>query len=159
MDDGTIFVELRIRVVQLAPDLTGSKVLQDKVRHHPRFTVHVNTEITAMTGKNGKLTEVVARDRGTGEELRWQPKAAFVFIGLDPNTAFLRDVVDLDDWGFIRTDDAFATSLRGVFAADDARAGATKQLGAAVGDGIAALIAIRSYLQRIDDARRIDVNS
>jgi thioredoxin reductase (NADPH) len=46
-----------------------------------------------------------------------------------------------------------------VFAAGDARAGSTKQLGAAVGDGIAALIAIRSYLQAHSDLRRWEVNA
>jgi len=89
----------------------------------------------------------------------WRSAAAFVFIGLDPNTAWLRATVELDPWGFVRTDEAFGTSIRGVFCAGDARAGSTKQLGSAVGDGIAALIAVRGYLQRHSDLRRIDVNA
>lgn len=149
----------RVRVVEHAAELKASKLLQDKVRHHRQFTVHLNTDITAMTGSGGKLTEVVATDRETGEEHRWHPDAAFVFIGLTPNTGWLGDTVALDRWGFITTDDAFATSMPGVYAAGDVRAGATKQLGAAVGDGIAALIAIRGYLQRVSDLPRIDVNA
>jgi thioredoxin reductase (NADPH) len=92
-------------------------------------------------------------------EQRLQPAGAFIFIGLDPNTGWLDGVVDRDDWGFIRTDGVFATSMPGVFAAGDARAGATKQLGSAVGDGIAALLGIRSYLQAQSDLRRLDVNA
>ncbi len=68
-------------------------------------------------------------------------------------------MVDRDRWGFVVTDDTFATSLAGVYAAGDLRARATKQLGAAVGDGIAALIAIRPYLQRHSDMRMIDINA
>jgi thioredoxin reductase (NADPH) len=56
--------------------------------------------------------------------------------------------VDLDDHGFIVTDAAFMTSMPGVFAAGDVRAGSTKQLASAVGEGAAAAIAIRPYLEK-----------
>ena len=149
----------QIRVVEFAPQLKASRLLQDKVAEHAKFTVHLNTEVVSLDGSGGRLTAVKARDRVTGEEHVWHPAAAFVFIGLDPNTGWLRGTVELDEWGFVRTDAAFATSVRGVFAAGDVRAGSTKQLGSAVGDGIAALIAIRSYLQEHSDLRRIDVNA
>jgi thioredoxin reductase (NADPH) len=148
----------RIRVVARGA-LTASKLLVDKVRHHPQFTVHTGTDVVSFAGKGGRLTEVVGRDHGTGEEYRWQPAAAFVFIGLTPNSGWLEGVVERDKWGFVVTDDTFATSVPGVYAAGDLRARATKQLGAAVGDGIAALIAIRSYLQRHSDLRVLDINA
>ncbi|MGE3073934.1 MAG: FAD-dependent oxidoreductase [Dehalococcoidia bacterium] len=135
----------KIRVVEFAGELKASKLLQDKVRAHPQFEVFTNTEIVSLTGK-GRLEEVMARDRQTGEEHHWRPSGAFVFVGLDPNTGFLRGSLDLDRWGFILADH-FATSLPGVFAAGDCRAGSTKQLGAAVGEGIAALLAARQYLR------------
>jgi thioredoxin reductase (NADPH) len=139
----------RIRVLQLAPELSASKLLQDKVRNHPQFSIHTNTELLELKGE-GRLESVVARDRSTGEEHTWNPAAVFVFIGLDPNTEFLKGTVDLDERGFIKTDPMFQTSLTGVFAAGDARAGSTKQLGSAVGDGIAALLVARRFLQDHD---------
>jgi thioredoxin reductase (NADPH) len=148
----------RIRVVARG-GLAASKLLVDKVRHHPQFTVHTGTDVVSFAGKGGRLTEVVGRDRETGEEYRWHPAAAFIFIGLTPNSGWLEGVVERDAWGFVVTDDTFATSLPGVYAAGDLRARATKQLGAAVGDGIAALIAIRSYLQRHSDLRVVDINA
>ena len=135
-----------IRVVQRDDRLTASALLQDKVRGDPRFQVHLGTEIVELRGQ-GKVEEVVARTRATGEVHRWHPQAVFVYIGLDPNTRFLAGTVELDPAGFIVTDGMFRTSLEGVFAAGDGRRGSTKQLGAAVGDGIAALIAVRGYLQ------------
>jgi thioredoxin reductase (NADPH) len=139
--------------------LTASKVVQQKLRGDKQFTLHLNTEIESLAGTGGKLTEVVARDRETGEEYRWHPSAAFVFIGLTPNTGWLGDTLDKDRWGFLRTDASFGTSMDGVFGAGDVRAGSTKQLGAAVGDGIAALISIRGYLQRHSDMRMVDINA
>jgi len=135
----------RIRIVEFAPELKASKLLQDKVRSHPNFVVHTNTQVVELKG-GPKLKEVVARDRATGEEHRWHPAAAFVFIGLDPNTAFLKGAVNLDRWGFVETH-GHQTSMPGVFCAGDVRAGSTKQLGAAVGEGISALLEIRQYLQ------------
>lgn len=113
----------------------------------PRFTLNLNSEVVSLKGHGGKLQEAVIRDRSSGEETTLHPAAAFVFIGLEPNTEFLRGTVDLDPHGFIRADGCFRTSVDGIFAAGDARHGSTKQLGAAVGDGIAALIAIRDYLR------------
>ncbi len=149
----------RIRIVEHGPALGASRLLQDKVRGDPHFTIHLNTDITSLSGTGGKLTEVTATDRESGEEYRWHPDAAFVFIGLDPTTGWLGDTLRLDKWGFVVTDDTFATSMPGVFAAGDVRSGATKQLGAAVGDGIAALIAIRGFLQRHRDVPTIEINA
>jgi thioredoxin reductase (NADPH) len=73
-----------------------------------------------------------------------------VFIGLDPNTEFIKGSVDLDDRGLIATDMGFQTNMPGVFAAGDVRSGSTKQLASAVGEGAGAAIAIRQYLENKD---------
>ena len=142
----TNFAE-RVRIVERNAQLKGSQLLQDKVRGHPAIEIHTSTEVVELLGRGGRLQEVRARDRESGEELAWQPAGVFVFIGLTPNAEFLRGTVELDEWGFVASE-GFATSLPGVYAAGDVRAGSTKQLGSATGDGIAALIAIREYLGR-----------
>ena len=73
-------------------------MLQEKIRRHPQFEIHTNTDVREFVkGENGKLAAIRAVDRESGEELEWMPAGAFVFIGLDPNTAFLRGVLDLDE--------------------------------------------------------------
>jgi thioredoxin reductase (NADPH) len=148
----------RIRIVERNPELRASQLLRDKVEGHPKFEIHTNTEVVELLGAGGKLREVVARDRATGEEHRWRPAGAFVFIGLTPNSGFLEGAVDLDEWGFV-TARHFETSLPGAFVAGDVRSGSTKQLGAATGDGIAALIAIRDYLQQHHHLKAVAVNA
>ena len=149
----------RIRIVEYAPELKASSFLQDKVRNHPQFVVHTNTQVTEFRGRGGRLQEIVAHDRASGEEYRWQPAGVFVFIGLDPNSAFLQGTIELDRWGFIETDGHFETSLPGVFAAGDIRAGSTKQLASATGEGAEALLAIRERLQEAAHLRSTDVNA
>ncbi len=138
----------KISILEYGPELKASLLLQDKVRTHPQFDVYTNTRVTELKAKDGKLSEVLAKDRASGEDKTFHPAGAFVFIGLDPNTRFLQGAVSLDNAGFIITDEVFQTSLPGVFAAGDVRLGSTKQLAAAVGEGVAALLHIRQHLQK-----------
>jgi len=147
----------RVRIAQRGPDLTASALLQDRVRADPALDVRTNIRLEELRG-NGHVSEVLARDTATGEQLSWHPAAVFVFIGLDPNSAFLGPQVEKDQWGFVRTDEAYRTSVPGLFAAGDVRAGSTKQLASATGEGVAALLAIRSELQSHHHLTRMDVN-
>ena len=108
---------------------------------------HRVAEFRAAPGP--KLDAVVVEDRASGSTSELEPAAVFVFIGLDPNTAFLKGSVDLDQEGFVVTDSGLSTSVPGVFAAGDVRAGSTKQLASAVGEGAAAALSIRAYLESV----------
>lgn len=136
-----------ITLIEFMPDLKASAILQDKIRSDHKFTILTNTEVTEFRG-NDRVSSVVARDRASGAVTEIRPAGVFVFVGLSPNTEFVREVLETDDWGFISTDDSFQTSMPGVFAAGDVRSGSTKQLASATGEGVTALIMVRQYLQR-----------
>lgn len=148
----------KIRIIEYEPRLKASALLQEKVLGHPQLEVHTNMQVTEFRGK-GKLAAVAARDRETGEERVFSPAANFVFIGLDPNTGFLKGSLELDRWGFLVTDDKMQTTLPGVFAAGDVRAGSTKQLGAAIDEGITALLMARQHLERLSSVTKREVNA
>ena len=128
-------------------DLRASELVRDKVRNHPRITVRTGIDLDAFESRDGRLAAIVAHDRTTGEPFRLEPAAVFVFVGLDPNTAFLRGSVDLDERGFVVADEGYRTSLAGLFAAGDVHAGSTRQVGSAAGEGIAALLSVRRWLE------------
>ena len=144
----------KVTVVEYGDTLRGSKILQDKVLHHPKMDVLLNHAVKSFAAKDdgsGKLGTVVIEDRATGSTDEHHPAGAFVFIGLDPNTGFLNGTVGLDERGFIATDQAtYMTDMAGVFAAGDVRGGSTKQLASAVGEGAAVAIQIRHYLDRLE---------
>jgi thioredoxin reductase (NADPH) len=129
-------------------ELRASELVKDAVRSNSKIEVHTGVDILDFERADGRLGAVVTRERASGHDRRFEPAAAFVFVGMDPNTRFLRGIVALDDRGFIVTDDTYATSLDGVFAAGDVRSGATKQVGSAAGEGIAALLSVRRSLER-----------
>ena len=136
-----------VTVLEVGDRLRASQVLQDKAAAHPQMDIRLNTTVREFRG-DGKLSSVLVEDVNTGQQDELHPAGVFVFIGLDPNTAFLADSVELDERGFIKTGSGMETNRHGVFAAGDVRAGSTKQVAAAVGEGAAALISIRGHMEQ-----------
>jgi len=127
----------------------ASRLLQDKVMNHERMTVLIETAVDEFIGNaDGKLQAVKITGKD-GVQQEHPANGAFVFVGLDPNTAWLNGLVATDTAGFITTDRVFETNVPGVFAAGDVRAGSTKQLAAAVGEGAAVALQIRHHLDEI----------
>ena len=154
-EEGSFLTQFASRITMLVrgDKLTASKIYHDKVMNHPNITVRFNTSVKRFLGDK-HLEGVIIEAPGGEETMR--PAAVFVFIGLKPNTEFLKGTVDLTRDGFIDAPE-FATSLPGVFAAGDARAGSTKQVASAVGEGAAAALAVRHYLEEIGEARHVEV--
>ncbi len=148
LEEGLHLSEFAKQVRVLARnELSASTVLQERVRSDPQFIVHTGVDIVELEGERGRFAAVVTRDRATGETHEYPAAAAFVFIGLTPNNAFLGDALERDAGGFLVTSATMETSLPGLFAAGDVRSGSTKQLGSAVGEGIAALLMARRHLE------------
>jgi len=81
-----------------------------------------------------------------GKKVEFPTDGVFVFVGLLPNTQFLKNI-ELDEIGFVKTNLHLATNMPGVFAAGDVRSGATMQIASAVGEGATAALMIRQYLE------------
>ncbi len=151
-----------VNILTRGPALTASKTAADSVTTNPGISIRYNTQVTEIEGEHSKLSHVVYID-GTGQTQKLATSAAFVFIGQQPNTGFLKGVVRMDERGFILTGHDLVhgvenlpripfnmeTSVPGIFAAGDCRAGSTKQVASAVGEGASAAIAIRDYLKTI----------
>jgi thioredoxin reductase (NADPH) len=148
LEEGLYLSEFAHRVRVLAHHgLSAAPILQKRVRADPQFTINTGMDIVELQGKDGRFAAVVARDRDSGKTSRFPAAAVFVYIGLQPNSAFLGAAVRRDAGGFLVTSPTLETSIPGVFAAGDVRSGSTKQLGSAVGDGITALLMARRYLE------------
>src|SRR6266550_9193367 len=137
----------RVKILVRGSELSASKVAADKAKDSPAIEVSYNTEVAEFKGKNNRLETVVVKNRKTGETEEIQPAGVFVFVGLSPNSEPFKDIVKVDAQGFIMTGIDFQTSTEGIFAAGDVRAGSTKQLVSAAGEGAAAALAIREHLR------------
>jgi thioredoxin reductase (NADPH) len=91
---------------------------------------------------------VIGTDKTTGKKVDFPTDGVFIFVGLEPNSQFLKkSEIKLDEIGFVITDDDLQTQIRGVFAAGDIRSGATMQIASAAGEGATAALKIREYLE------------
>ena len=135
-------------MLEVRDQLGASRVLQDKAAEHPGTNeVGLNTAVQGFKG-DGHLESVVIKGLKTDQVEELHPGAAFIFIGLDSNTAFVKGDVQLDRWRLLTTAENLQTSVEGVFADGDARAGSTKQVASAVGERATAALTIRNYLNR-----------
>ncbi len=129
--------------------IKASEVLQDELQPYidsGQVTVHTHTTPTRMVIRDGMITGVLAES--DGRSVQYDCDGVFVFVGLKPNTGFLRGTsIKLDERGLIITDDTLQTSMPGVFASGDVRSGATMQIATAVGEGATAALSIREYIQ------------
>jgi len=134
-------------------EIRASEVLQhelDKAVADKKITVHLATSTDEIVGEDGKVVKVVGTHDGNKKE--FAVDGVFVFVGLLPNTQFLKDSdIKLDEAGFIITDQNLQTSVKGVFASGDVRSGATMQIASAVGEGATAALKIREYLEDPDN--------
>jgi len=146
-----------VTIVEFAPEVRASQILQDKVAAQDSMRVVTNHAVKEFKlDDENHLAGVVVEDRESGELQEWHTDGVFVFIGLSPNTSFLPATIERNQWGFVLTDDTLQTSLAGVYAAGDVRAGSTKQAISAAGEGATAALMIRQYLKSLGDIKATD---
>jgi thioredoxin reductase (NADPH) len=145
----------KVTLLVRGSQLTANKIASDKALNSPEMAVLFNTQVLEFKGKNNHLDTVVYKNTKTGETRELHVPGIFVFIGLSPNSEPFKDIAKVDAQGFIMTGIDFQTSTEGIFAAGDVRAGSTKQLVSAAGEGAAAALAIREHL-RGHDARSME---
>src|SRR3954451_7186798 len=125
---------------------TMSNYLAQRLGHHPRVTIHPRCELSEVHGTD-RLSALSWHDHGLDRDVQLDAAAVFLMIGADPCTTWLHDVgVELDAKGFVVTHDDFATSVSGLFAVGDVRAGSVKRVASAVGEGSVVISAVHSYL-------------
>ena len=133
-------------------DFKASEVLLEELQKHVdsgKVTVHKQTSTDEIVADNGKVTGVKVTE--SGEQKTLDVDGVFVFVGLIPNTQFLKDsIIDLDEVGHVMTDLKLETSMPGVFCSGDVRSGATLQIASAVGEGATAALNIREYLDALE---------
>lgn len=135
---------------------TMSAYLVERLEGLANVEIVTGAELSGLEGSHGELQAVRWRDRRTGKERRSEACQLFQFIGAEPNTDWLGESgLELDPHGFIRTGASctrdrlpLETSLPGVFAVGDVRAGSVKRVAAAVGDGAQVVAALHTFLAR-----------
>jgi thioredoxin reductase (NADPH) len=139
-----------------------SAYLVERIAGLPNVELVTGAEVSTLIGEDGALARLCWRDRRTGAETHRDVCQLFLFIGAEPNSDWLRPSgIEVDRAGFLQTGGSCSrdrlpleTSIPGVFAVGDIRAGSVKRVAAAVGDGAQVVAALHSYFSQANEQVR-----
>ncbi|MEW6623410.1 MAG: thioredoxin-disulfide reductase [Bacillota bacterium] len=133
-----------VMLIHRRGELRAAKILQERALENPKIAFVWNSVVESIEGEN-KVEKVILKNLVTGEVKEERLSGVFIFIGTVPNTAWLKGI-DLNENGYIQTNESLKTNLAGVFAAGDVREKYLRQVSTAVGDGATAAISAERYL-------------
>ena len=136
----------KLTVVHRRDKLRASPILQERAKQNPKIKFIWDTVVTHIAGEK-KVEGVKLQNVKTGAVQDFKTNGVFVFVGHDPNTGFLKGFVELDEKGYVKTDMKLQTSVPGVFACGEVRAGAVQQLVSCCGEGCEAALACQAHLE------------
>jgi thioredoxin reductase (NADPH) len=137
-----------VKIINIMPEFSASEPYIEKLPSIKNISTYMNkTSVEFVPNENGLFKGLLIEDNETKEQELITADGAFIFIGLIPNTKPFKNVVELDERGFIITSGLAETSVKGIFAAGDCREGAIAQVAAATGEGVLASYGIRNYLK------------
>jgi thioredoxin reductase (NADPH) len=135
----------KVTIIHQFDKLTANKQAQEKIFRNQKVNIVYNNEPRAFTREGEKIiTET--EDTKTGLRQKLVSDGVFIFIGMKPNTALFRDKLELDNWGYIKTDEDRRTSIPGVYAVGDVISKKYRQITTAVADGTIAAMSIAKEL-------------
>jgi thioredoxin reductase (NADPH) len=131
---------------------TMSQYLLSRIEKSPRISILTETEVESLEGRS-RLEQVAWVSRRDGSKTSKGIAGLFVMIGAEPNTSWLKGVVDLDKKGFVRTggleafdQTPYATNVPGIYAVGDVRTASLKRVASAVGEGSVVISDVHRYL-------------
>ncbi len=137
----------KVTVIHRRDKLRASPILQERAKQNEKIAFIWDTVIEKIEGQK-KVEGVVLKNLKTGQTQNFRTDGVFVFIGHEPNSKFLQGFIQLDDHGYVVSpQNSAVTSVPGVFAAGEIRAGAIKQLVAACGEGCEAALAAQAFIE------------
>ncbi|WP_299186926.1 FAD-dependent oxidoreductase [uncultured Aquimarina sp.] len=138
----------KVIIVNRGNSFTASETYIEKLPSIKNIEVHMNKESLAfLQDEKNNFKGLKIKDTVTNEETELYADGSFIFIGLIPNTDNVKDLIDLNERGFITTTGLGETSVKGVFAAGDCREGAIAQVAAATGEGVLASYGVRQFFK------------
>ncbi|MCK5847151.1 MAG: FAD-dependent oxidoreductase [Bacteroidales bacterium] len=135
----------KVTIIHMLDDWQAFDSAIKDMEANPKIDYIMNTKITEFKGEQG-LKSVVLENLKTGEKVDRNIDGVFIFVGYVPNTEVFKNIVELNKWGEIITNDSFETSLKGVYAAGDNIHKPFRQVTTAVGDGTNAALHTLEFL-------------
>ena len=135
-----------VTIIHRRDALRATKIYQERTFANPKIKFLWNSVMQEIKGDK-MVQSILVRNVKTGEVKEFETEGVFLFVGIVPRTQFLKGSVQMDDGGYVLTNEDCETSVKGIFAAGDCRKKLLRQITTAVGDGATAAFAAEKYLE------------
>ncbi len=135
-----------LTIIHRRDALRGTKIYQERIFANPKIKILWNSIVHEIKG-DSIVRSIVVKNVKSGETREFETDGVFLFVGLEPRTQFLKGLVQLDEDGYILTNEDCETSVKGIFAAGDCRKKRLRQITTAVGDGAIAAFGVQNFLE------------
>lgn len=135
-----------VNVIHRRDTFRASAILQNRVKDNSKIKLILDTVVTKINGTE-KVESVSIKNLISNEEKNLETNGLFIFIGHSPNTGLFRGQIDMDELGYIKTDNLLGTNIEGVFVAGEAADPNFKQVVTSAGMGAAAAIQATRFLE------------
>jgi len=135
-----------VTVIHRRDALRGTKIYQERAFANPKIKFLWNSVMLEIKGDK-TVQSILVKNVKTNEVKEFETEGVFLFVGLIPRTQFLKGLINMDEEGYILTDEKCETSIKGIFAAGDCRKKLLRQIATAVGEGATAAFAVEKYLE------------
>lgn len=135
----------KVSIVHRRNEFRASQILIERARNNPKINFILESTVEEILGKD-KVEAIKLKNVKTGSFSNLTCQGVFIFVGIKPTTDFLKDLLEMDEDGFIITDQHMKTSLDGIFACGDCRKKSLYQVITACGEGAVACDSAHKYL-------------
>ncbi|MBL6993994.1 thioredoxin-disulfide reductase [Desulfobacula sp.] len=138
----------KVYLIHRRDELRAAKILQERAFKNNKLEIIWDSVATGLDGFFG-LESVKIKNVKTHEEKILKANGCFIWVGILPNTSFLNDTIETDEFGFILTDKKMQTSVPGVYAVGDVRDTPLRQISTAVGDAAIAALSAEHFIENL----------
>jgi len=136
-----------VKVIHRRDQLRAVKILQERIFANDKIEVLWDSVVEEISGED-RFESITIKNVKDNKTSKLKFDGLFISIGMDPNSEFVKELVDLDEWGEIKVSQNMSTSQPGIFAAGDVTDACPEQMATAVGTGVAAALAVDEYLSK-----------
>ncbi|MBN1573595.1 MAG: thioredoxin-disulfide reductase [Deltaproteobacteria bacterium] len=140
----------KVKLIHRRDRLRADKINADRAEKNPKIEIIWDTVLEKIVGGDKGVSAIRLKNIKKGEETELAIEGVFIYVGYRPNTEFVKDLVRLDEYGFIITDGEMNTSVPGIMACGDVRSKALRQIVTAAGEGATAAFAAEKYIEKLE---------
>lgn len=147
LEEGTYLTKFadEVTIVHRRAGFRAAQIAVNRAKDNPKIRLELHTVVEEILGSD-KVEGVRLKNVQTGETKDMAADGVFIYVGTEPNAQFKHGELEVDERGYIRTNELLATNIPGVYAAGDIRTTPLRQVATAVGDGALAAIEVEKYL-------------